>query len=201
MWINPFVLSSRTSRVSSPAYSLYSSSLFPTFASRHLLRSVDSLTSSVFHRDYELTQDDQGVYLRLNVPGLHLDQVQIEVKDRNLEIQLQAPELKVEEEAHCLLNEIQSSSTHYQFTLPSHVDLDQIQAEMKQGQLFLTLPKTQPVVKTIQVQEGLPSVETPHSSLSDTDTDSNSSLLSLDGAPSTSTDLDEDVKSTPSSQE
>ena len=111
----------------------------------------------------------------LDVPGLHLDHLAVEVKDHTLQISLNTPSSDTqissqddaqsqddtqpkdegERQGRWIFNEIPSPVKTYKFTLPSSVQTDQIQAELKKGQLFLTLPKSQLSVQHIQVQQGV----------------------------------------------
>ena len=169
-------------------------SLFP-----HLFHSSYSTLTPPVRRirsskSYQVSHDDQAFTLRLDVPGLHLDQLAVEVKDQTLQISLKEPSLgtessdlldqvhaetqsnphdeaqpqdetqsqdeaqshnETEDQGRWIFNELSSFPKTYKFTLPSSVQTDQIQAELKKGQLFLTLPKSQPRVQHIQVQQGV----------------------------------------------
>ena len=127
-------------------------SVFPHFTSSQFSPSIQST------RRYHLTQDDHAFNLRLDVPGLHLKNIKVDVKNQTLNIDLgsfQNAEDKTEESpGRWIFNELISHSSVYQFHLPSTVESDTIRAELKNGQLFLTLPKTQPTVKNIEVHTG-----------------------------------------------
>ena len=126
--------------------------------------------SHLTSRQYQITHHDDAFNLRLDVPGFHLDDLQVEVEDQTLTIKLNSPPPRTNQDSKSehdeslqdpnndqetwIFNELTSNSTSYRFTLPPNVESDQIHAELKNGQLFLTLPKSQSFVKQINIQKG-----------------------------------------------
>jgi HSP20 family molecular chaperone IbpA len=153
MWIST---QSPWSSLSLLPHLMNSSFTSPRFASSS--RSIRS------KRRYQLTQDDHAFTLQLDIPGIHLDDLAVEVKDQTLHITLSSPATNSPKEptphdeqtskGYWIFNELNSKTTSYQFDLSSSIQIDQIQAQLKNGQLFLTLPKSEPSVYPIHIQQG-----------------------------------------------
>ena len=143
-------------------------SVFPHLMTSSFAIPLRSSPRSRPTRSYQINQDDHAFKLRLDVPGAQLEDLNVEVKDQNLQISIQIPSEESESidapasdsqnersfRDHWIFNELNDRTTSYEFTLPTSVKSDQIQAEFKNGQLFLTLPKSQPLTHNIKIQHG-----------------------------------------------
>ena len=143
-------------------------STFPHFMTSSLSVPFHSLQRSRPTRRYQVNQDDHAFKLRLNIPGIQLENVRVEVQDQILQITIQSPPQEAElrdsfdsasqdnviQQGQWIFNELNTEPTSYKFTLPTSIQSDQIHAELKNGQLFLTLPKSQPLTHNIQIQHG-----------------------------------------------
>jgi HSP20 family molecular chaperone IbpA len=87
-------------------------------------------------------EDANGYYIQLDAPGIKLEDLKISTEGRYLSI---------EGERKGRFKETLSKS----FSLPDDVELDKIEAQLKDGVLELALPKKEQVKpKTIAVKEG-----------------------------------------------
>ena len=144
-------------------------STFPSFTTSSFTIPLNPPRITRPTRSYQINQDDHAFNLRLDVPGLQIDDLTVEVKDQILQVKLKTlseaeidptsldpdPQDPSSQLGRWIFNELNSQSKSYKFTLPSTVQSDQIQAKLKNGQLFLTLPKSQPLVQNIKIQQGV----------------------------------------------
>lgn len=90
----------------------------------------------------DIFEDDDGVTLQADLPGVTREGLSIEVEGETLRLQ---GEVKTEERSdwHSLHTEV--VSTHYQreFTLGSELNSEAIEASMKNGVLNLRIPRRQ----------------------------------------------------------
>lgn len=89
----------------------------------------------------DVFEDDDRIELKAELPGLKPEDVQIDVHDNVLTL---SGERRLErEEDREGYRRIERSYGRFSrsFTLPRHVDQDNIRAEMREGVLSLTLPK------------------------------------------------------------
>lgn len=87
-------------------------------------------------------EDENGYYIQIDTPGIKLEDLKISTEGRYLTI---------EGERKGRFQETISKS----FSLPDDVDLDKVEAQLKDGVLELALPKKEQLKpKTIAVKEG-----------------------------------------------
>lgn len=99
----------------------------------------DGVTSTVPQAPAALWEDDQSVYLEIEVPGLREEDLQITVQDGRLLI---AGERKAPQRSgKCWFNEHKYGRFERLIALSDTIDTDSIQAELADGVLHLTLPK------------------------------------------------------------
>jgi HSP20 family protein len=101
------------------------------------------IRSLTFIPSAEMTETDDAIHLKLEVPGM-------EAKDLNVEVTEGSVAVKGERKAESKTEEkgIVRSEFHYgrferQIPLPAHIQTDKVQAECKNGMLSLTLPKVE----------------------------------------------------------
>lgn len=106
----------------------------------------------------EIDEDDGGYVVRLELPGIAPDDVDVEIRDRELCVN---GEIR-EEEGRSNTLRLRTGRFHYHTSLPSDVDAENIQASMDQGVLTLRIPKAQRAQgHRIQIMGGRPEGERP----------------------------------------
>lgn len=92
----------------------------------------------------DITESPENINVRLAVPGFKADEIELSVKDDQL---FMSGETRLEEEKEdekTFYTEWKSNRFCRQFTLPSNVDPDNVNAELKDGILRVTLKKIAP---------------------------------------------------------
>lgn len=87
----------------------------------------------------EIDENDDGYVVRLELPGISPDDIDIGIRDRELCVN---GEVREEEERSNALR-VRTGRFHYHSSLPSDVDADNVEASMDQGVLTLRIPKAQ----------------------------------------------------------
>ncbi|MFL6052260.1 MAG: Hsp20/alpha crystallin family protein [Actinoallomurus sp.] len=85
----------------------------------------------------EIDEDDDGYVVRLELPGIMPDDIDIGIRDRELCVN---GEVREEEERSNALR-VRTGRFHRHTSLPSDVDPDNVEASMDQGVLTLRIPK------------------------------------------------------------
>lgn len=92
----------------------------------------------------DVFEDDDRIELRAELPGLSAEEVQIELHDGVLTLSGERRLDREEEREGYRRIERSFGRFTRSFTLPRHVDQDNVRAEMRNGVLCLTLPKREP---------------------------------------------------------
>jgi HSP20 family protein len=82
--------------------------------------------------------------MRLEMPGIPKDDINIEVTPNTIEIQGQHDESKQEKDKHWLRRERSSMHFYRALELPEELKTDNVDAELRDGILTITLPKLEP---------------------------------------------------------
>jgi HSP20 family protein len=85
----------------------------------------------------EIDEEDDGYVVRLELPGIAQDDIDIGIRDRELCV---SGEVREEDEGSNALR-VRVGRFHYHTSLPSDVDADNVQATMDDGVLMLRIPK------------------------------------------------------------
>ncbi|MGH3376191.1 MAG: Hsp20/alpha crystallin family protein [Actinoallomurus sp.] len=85
----------------------------------------------------EIDEDDDAYVVRLELPGIMPDDIDMGIRDRELCVN---GEVREEEERSNALH-VRTGRFHYHTSLPSDVDPDNVEASMDQGVLTLRIPK------------------------------------------------------------
>jgi HSP20 family protein len=90
-----------------------------------------------------MTQDHDSFYIRSEIPGMTLNELDVSVTGRNVTI---SGERKIPSEDHQVRyhrREREEGKFRRQFNLPTDVESDQVQAKYRNGMLMIVLPKAE----------------------------------------------------------
>jgi len=85
--------------------------------------------------------------MRLEMPGIPKENIDIEVSPNGVEISAEHDESKEEKDKNWLRRERSTTSFYRSFELPEELKTDKVDAELKDGVLILTIPKLEPKPK------------------------------------------------------
>lgn len=86
----------------------------------------------------EIDENDEGYVVRLELPGISPDDIDIGIRDRELCVN---GEVREEEKERPNALRVRTGRFHYHTSLPSDVEADNVEASMDQGVLTLRIPK------------------------------------------------------------
>ncbi len=97
--------------------------------------------TAFFHPKTDIAETDEAYFIEIALPGVKREDVHIELKESRLEVRGERKLHK--EEQGKKFHRIESSFGSFtrSFNLPEKVDKDSIQAELKEGVLYLQLNK------------------------------------------------------------
>lgn len=87
-------------------------------------------------------ENDQGLVLAAELPGVEPGQIDISVADDTVTLSGTRPEEKLEDGSRLLHRERSHGGFERSFALPYPVDTDAVEARFANGMLHLTLPKS-----------------------------------------------------------
>lgn len=96
-----------------------------------------------------ITEDNDSFRLSIAVPGMKKDDLNIDVQGNLLTISAEKEETSKEADEQFTRREYNYSSFSRTFTLPDEVKKDKIDAEYKDGVLWVTMPKTDEAKKQL----------------------------------------------------
>jgi len=104
------------------------------------------LTTITQRRTPPMNVADMGDYyeMRLEMPGIPKDKVNIEVTPNGVEIKADYDDSKEEKGKNWLRRECSSMSFYRALELPEELKTDNVEAELKDGVLTVNLPKVEP---------------------------------------------------------
>jgi HSP20 family protein len=103
---------------------------------------------------YDLYETDDALVLEMAVPGVTADAIDLAVEGRQLTIRATVPEAESEGRRYWTQG-IPRGEIGRTVKLPAGIDLDGVQARVRDGLLVLTLPKVQEAkVKKIAIERG-----------------------------------------------
>lgn len=111
--------------------------------------------TTVSHPAVDLKEKENELSVRVSLPGVDPEKVELSVHDNILTIKATIEESKEEgdENSAYHLREISSTSYYREIRLPFEVDSDKAEAESKNGILTVTLPKAEVIKpKTIAIK-------------------------------------------------
>jgi len=107
----------------------------------------------VFTPRTDIYETDDKVFLVADMPGVDEKSIDINVEKNILTISGKVPEDKMEK--HSLLyTEYEVGDFQRRFTLSNEINIEKIEAKVKDGVLRLVLPKLTPATKKIPVKAG-----------------------------------------------
>nr|AAC01570.1 low molecular weight heat shock protein [Agrostis stolonifera var. palustris] len=101
---------------------------------------------------WDIMEDDKEVKMRFDMPGLSRDEVKVMVEDDTLVIRGEHKKEVGEGQGDGWWKERSVSSYDMRLSLPDECDKSQVRAELKNGVLLVTVPKTETERKVIDVQ-------------------------------------------------
>ncbi|MGF1669646.1 MAG: Hsp20/alpha crystallin family protein [Balneolaceae bacterium] len=101
----------------------------------------------------DLTEDDDKFIVKMDIPGMNKDNIEVNYQDNRLIITGERKEEEEEEKKDFIRKERYHGSFYRSFTLPKAIKEDQIKAKFKEGVLTVNLPKTEiSKPKTVKVE-------------------------------------------------
>jgi HSP20 family protein len=100
----------------------------------------------------DMTETEDSLVLTADVPGMDRDKLEITIRDNTLTIAGRYESEKKEEGEDVYFRERRAGSFRRSITLPAEVDEDNVTAELDNGVLKVTLPKTAEQPKRIPVE-------------------------------------------------
>ena len=122
---------------------------------KNLVSSEDKAVKLALRRAYatpavDIYEQDSVLTLVADLPGVKLEQLQIDVDQGILTLEAQSD---IKQSGERLLNEYSPSGYYRQFRLPEHLNLEKVEAQLDNGVLTLKLPKSeQALPKRIEVK-------------------------------------------------
>lgn len=126
--------------------SIFQKPLFPNWES--------AMTSS-FVPKVRISEDKDNFFINMEIPGMKKEDIKVAVENNMLTVNGVKKHEKKTEETNLITNEIYFGEFSRSFNLSDDIKIDAIDAEVKDGVLFITLPKVEeakPVVKEISIK-------------------------------------------------
>jgi len=98
-----------------------------------------------------ITQDNDSIYVRAEVPGIHANELEISAQGRRLSISGNRAIAKESDRASYHRKERAEGEFNRTVMLPAEIDVVKVEARYNKGILTVTLPKTE-VAKPRQIQ-------------------------------------------------
>ncbi|HEY7490389.1 MAG TPA: Hsp20/alpha crystallin family protein [Candidatus Tectomicrobia bacterium] len=90
----------------------------------------------------EVADTKDTVVVKAQVPGISKEQLQVQVTDDSLTLKGEMKEEEKQEEKHYVRREFHYGAFLRTIALPAAVQVDKVQAQLKDGVLEITLPKS-----------------------------------------------------------
>ena len=94
----------------------------------------------VLHPAVDIYEEATGITVKADLPGVSRDRLDVQVDGNNLTIEGQAA-IDMPEGMEALYADVNATRFRRSFTLSNELDVNNIRAEMKHGELTLRLPK------------------------------------------------------------
>lgn len=93
----------------------------------------------------DIHEDADNFFVEAELPGFTKDQVSVRVEDGVLSISAERKEEALDENTETHLRERRFTKVQRSISLPSGLDTEKVDAELKEGVLYLTLAKSEQV--------------------------------------------------------
>jgi HSP20 family protein len=103
-------------------------------------RGISQMADMPWSPPADLTETDDTYLVHVEVPGMHKDQLKVEVSDREVVITGEIPE-QAGGKRH--RSSRRTGQFEYRATLPGDIKTDQVKAELADGVLTVTAPKSE----------------------------------------------------------
>ncbi len=100
-----------------------------------------SLFSPSFFPNVDIREDDKGIHIEAELPGMDEKDIDVQLKDRVLTIKGEKKEEKESKNKNGYRMERNYGSFQRSFTLPADADVNKVRAKYKKGVLKLDIPK------------------------------------------------------------
>lgn len=107
------------------------------------MRRNGNLSTFEFSPSCDLTEEENQYVMTFDLPGIHKDQVKVEVDNNQITVSAERKEEKKKDTKKSHLSEIHYGSYQRSFTLPTTIDEKKVDAKFENGVLTLTVPKTE----------------------------------------------------------
>jgi HSP20 family protein len=91
----------------------------------------------------DISETDNAYMVKLDVPGVHKDQMDIQLQDRELVVTGEIPESEEEEDGRAHRRSRRTGRFEFRTYLPGDVNADGVNAQLSDGVLTLTVPKSE----------------------------------------------------------
>lgn len=113
-----------------------------------------TIPGRVYSPSVDIFEDDQALTIVADMPGVHSENVTIDLRDDVLSL-TGVPSVAVPEQEEYILREYDTGKYFRQFTLSEVIDQANIKANLNNGVLRVTLPKVGPAKpRKIEITEG-----------------------------------------------
>ncbi len=120
-----------------------------------LFTNWENAMSTNFVPKVRISEDKDNFFINMEVPGLKKEDIKVAIENNVLTVNGVKKHEKKTEETNLITNEIYFGEFSRSFNLSGDIKLDAIEAEVKDGVLFVTLPKVEeakPVVREISLK-------------------------------------------------
>ncbi len=120
-----------------------------------LFTNWENAVSTNFVPKVRISEDKDNFFINMEIPGLKKEDIKVAVENKTLTVNGVKKHEKKTEETNLITNEIYYGEFSRSFNLSDDIKIEAIDAEVKDGLLFITLPKVEeakPVVKEISIK-------------------------------------------------
>lgn len=90
-----------------------------------------------------VTQDQDNFYIRSEIPGMTMDELDVSVTGRNVTVSGERSIPSEDQQVRYHRREREAGKFRRQFNLPTDIESDRVQAKYRHGMLMIVLPKAE----------------------------------------------------------
>lgn len=109
--------------------------------------------------EYKIATLQDKYEISLPLFGREMSDVNIKVEGDTLSIEAAAPSVSAPENARVIWQELVIDDIKLSFRLPHGVNIEGVSAQLTGGMLTISIPKQAPTIRTIQIEQAPPSLE------------------------------------------